>query len=112
MKKPKTNKPMHCVWFFGSNNSAWIEDYCIKPYAEHRETLVGACKTTLFKEAVAAMDDYISRKEAGENVDEEFEQEQMADTSLDNATEEEVISEAESNMVSSLFTGRSWIGCH
>lgn len=65
---------MHCIWFFGSNNFAWIEEYSIKPYLEFKEKLSKTCKTALFKRACGDIEDYITRKAAGEDVDSQFDE--------------------------------------
>lgn len=59
-KKPK--KPASCIFFFGSRNYAWIEDTLIKPYHEHKEQLEKSNKSTGFKEACAAIEDFIANK--------------------------------------------------
>ncbi|CAG7717188.1 unnamed protein product [Allacma fusca] len=69
IKKPKTNKLVYCIWFFGSNNFAWIEENNIKPYEKYKEQLSKACKTAQFRDACAQIEEYIRKKEAGELVD-------------------------------------------
>ncbi|KAL1434058.1 hypothetical protein MTO96_012049 [Rhipicephalus appendiculatus] len=32
VKRPALKKPMHCIFFFGTNNYAWIQEDQIKPY--------------------------------------------------------------------------------
>ncbi|KAI5703188.1 hypothetical protein M8J75_008793 [Diaphorina citri] len=74
-KKPK--KPSSCIYFFGSKNYAWIEDNFIKPYQEHKETLEKSNKSVSFKEACAAIEDYIANR--GENDEVENEPEPFLD---------------------------------
>ncbi|OXA52576.1 putative oxidoreductase GLYR1 [Folsomia candida] len=74
MKKPKATKPMHCVWFFGSQNFGWIDENQIEDYAEKRKANSNVCKSQLFKNAIVDCDEYISRREAGEDVESQFQQ--------------------------------------
>jgi hypothetical protein len=86
MKRPKSSKVLHCIYFFGSNNFAWIEEFCIKPYEPFKDTLSKTCKTVLFKQACNSIEDYIARKERGEDVEKEFEErEQMEEEAAANA---------------------------
>ena len=55
---------MQCVFFFGTNNYAWIPEESVKPYAENKEANIKLCKTASFKEAVEAIEDYIKNKPA------------------------------------------------
>lgn len=55
----KKNIPVRCIFFFGSNNYAWIEETQIKPYHEFKEKLLSSCKSAGFKEAVQQIEDYI-----------------------------------------------------
>lgn len=62
MRKPPGNykhKPIQCVYFFGSNNYAWIQEDAIKPYQEYKEQYCKLNKSHAFKEAIAVIDDYI-----------------------------------------------------
>lgn len=64
LKKPPGNvrsDVSHCVYFFGSNNYAWIPETSIKPYAEFKEANVKLNKSKGFKEAVQLIDDFISQ---------------------------------------------------
>ena len=64
LKKPPGNlrsDVSHCVYFFGSNNYAWIPETAIKPYAEFKEANVKLNKSKSFKEAVQLIDDFISQ---------------------------------------------------
>ncbi|XP_026328167.1 putative oxidoreductase GLYR1 homolog isoform X2 [Hyposmocoma kahamanoa] len=63
LKPPKKATNMQCIYFFGTNNYAWIEDHNIKPYNEFKETLIKSCKTAAFKEAVAQIEDFIVNPE-------------------------------------------------
>lgn len=58
MKRPVMKKPMHCVFFFGTQNYAWILEELIWPYEEYKEQYVNKNKSTSFKEAVEAIEDY------------------------------------------------------
>ncbi|XP_051175503.1 cytokine-like nuclear factor N-PAC [Leptopilina boulardi] len=69
LKKPTNPKkgPVQCIFFFGSNNYAWIEEANIKPYHEFKETLVKSSKTSGFKDAVGAIEDFIAKGEIFED---------------------------------------------
>ncbi|XP_055612460.1 cytokine-like nuclear factor N-PAC [Uranotaenia lowii] len=59
----KKNSPVRCIFFFGSNNYAWIEESQIKPYLEFKEKLISSCKSAGFKDAIAKIEDYIANPE-------------------------------------------------
>ncbi|XP_058818010.1 cytokine-like nuclear factor N-PAC isoform X2 [Topomyia yanbarensis] len=59
----KKNIPVRCIFFFGSNNYAWIEETQIKPYQEFKDKLLSSCKSAGFKEAVQQIEEYISNPE-------------------------------------------------
>ncbi|EEB13855.1 conserved hypothetical protein [Pediculus humanus corporis] len=61
----KKGASIYCIYFFGSNNYAWIEESQIKPYEAFKEQFSKAAKTTL-KEAIDAIEDYINNK--GEDI--------------------------------------------
>lgn len=64
LKKPPGNLKSdvsHCVYFFGSNNYAWIPEASIKPYQEFKDVNIKLNKTKSFKEAVQLIDDFISQ---------------------------------------------------
>lgn len=46
-----------CILF----SSAWIEDTFIKPYQEHKATLEKSNKSAQFKEACAAIEEFIAK---------------------------------------------------
>ncbi|XP_052892478.1 cytokine-like nuclear factor N-PAC isoform X1 [Anopheles moucheti] len=54
----KKNNPVKCIFFFGSNNYAWIEETQIKPYLEFKDTLINSCKTAHFKEALKQIEEF------------------------------------------------------
>ncbi|XP_053672794.1 cytokine-like nuclear factor N-PAC [Anopheles nili] len=54
----KKNNPVKCIFFFGSNNYAWIEETQIKPYLEFKESLLNSCKTAQFKEALKQIEEF------------------------------------------------------
>ncbi|XP_041969976.1 putative oxidoreductase GLYR1 homolog isoform X3 [Aricia agestis] len=66
---PKKSMNVQCIFFFGSNNYAWIEEHNIKPYQEHKEQLIKSCKTAAFKEAVAQIEEYIVNPEKFADLD-------------------------------------------
>lgn len=45
------------------NCSAWIEESNIKLYHENKDTLVKSCKTSGFKDAVEAIEEFIAKGE-------------------------------------------------
>lgn len=59
----KKNIQVRCIFFFGSNNYAWIEETQIKPYHEFKEKLLSSCKSAGFKEAVQQIEDFIANPE-------------------------------------------------
>ena len=64
LKKPPGNLKSdvsHCVYFFGSNNYAWIPEASIKPYAEFKDANIKLNKSKSFKEAIQLIDDFISQ---------------------------------------------------
>ncbi|KAL4702139.1 hypothetical protein ACJJTC_019415 [Scirpophaga incertulas] len=70
LKLPKKATNVQCIYFFGTNNYAWIEDNNIKPYQEHKEQLIKSCKTAAFKEAVNQIEEYIVNPEKFGDLDE------------------------------------------
>ncbi len=75
------------IHFFGTNNSAWIDDHQIKDYETHKEICSAACKSVPFKEALTAIEEYKQKWEAGEVPPEE-------DLTRESATGEEAEGEA------------------
>ncbi|XP_049878709.1 putative oxidoreductase GLYR1 homolog isoform X2 [Pectinophora gossypiella] len=63
LKPPKKASNVQCIYFFGSNNYAWIEDSNIKPYQEFKDQLIKSCKTAALKDAVAQIEEYIVNPE-------------------------------------------------
>ncbi|XP_031839921.1 nucleosome-destabilizing factor isoform X2 [Nomia melanderi] len=65
LKKPTNTKkgPVQCIFFFGTNNYAWIEESNIKPYLEYKDTLVKSSKSGAFKDAVEAIEEFIANGE-------------------------------------------------
>lgn len=61
--KPKGGHPCKWIFFFGSKNYSWIEDNNLKPYLEHRESIVKTIKNNSLKEAVKRIDEYLSDPE-------------------------------------------------
>ncbi|XP_066592547.1 cytokine-like nuclear factor N-PAC [Prorops nasuta] len=69
LKRPANAKkgPIQCIFFFGTNNYAWIEESNIKPYQEYKETLIRSSKSGAFKDAVEAIEDFIAKGEVFED---------------------------------------------
>lgn len=63
------NKSIQCVYFFGSNNYAWIPEDAIKPYTEHKEQNVKLNKSHTFKEAIEKIEEYIATGGKSLNLD-------------------------------------------
>ncbi|XP_074110544.1 nucleosome-destabilizing factor [Cotesia typhae] len=65
LKKPPTAKkgPVHCIFFFGTNNYAWIEETNIQPYHDFKDKLIKSSKTGAFKDAVEAIEEFIAKGE-------------------------------------------------
>lgn len=64
LRKPPGNlrsKVNHCVYFFGSNNFAWIPEDSVKPYAEYKDQNVKLNKSNAFKEAITVIEEYMKR---------------------------------------------------
>ncbi|CAN8032670.1 unnamed protein product [Ixodes persulcatus] len=59
VKRPALKKPMQCIFFFGTNNYAWIQEDQIQPYEGKKDQLSKSSKTASFKEAVEAIEDYV-----------------------------------------------------
>ncbi|XP_058058014.1 cytokine-like nuclear factor N-PAC isoform X1 [Anopheles bellator] len=59
----KKSNPVQCIFFFGSNNYAWIEETQIKPYVEFKDKLLNLCKTAQFKDAVRQIEDFMVNPE-------------------------------------------------
>ncbi|KAK7872566.1 hypothetical protein R5R35_013794 [Gryllus longicercus] len=65
LKRPTSKKSaQQCIFFFGTNNYAWIEEANIKPYFEYRERLVKSNKSGAFKDALDAIEEYIKNNGA------------------------------------------------
>ncbi|CAH2055955.1 unnamed protein product, partial [Iphiclides podalirius] len=69
LKPPKKATNVQCIYFFGTNNYAWIEEHNIKPYQEHKEQLIKSCKTAAFKEAVNQIEEFIVNPEKFGDID-------------------------------------------
>lgn len=69
LKKPANTKkgPVQCIFFFGTNNYAWIEESHIKPYQKYKDTLVKSSKSGAFKDAVEAIEEFIAKGEVFED---------------------------------------------
>lgn len=61
--KPQNNqkgaKPSHLVYFFGSNNFAWLSEEHIKPYDEFKDKNKNGSKSAQFKEGLKQIEEYI-----------------------------------------------------
>ncbi|XKL64027.1 hypothetical protein PGB90_004113 [Kerria lacca] len=66
LKRPASKKSIQCIYFFGSKNFAWLEESSLKHYEANKEQLGKACKTAAFREAVDAIEYYISSNGDGD----------------------------------------------
>ena len=53
---------MHCVFFFGTHNYAWIMETDLKPYLEFKETLNRDKKSGNFKKAIDEIEEFLAGK--------------------------------------------------
>jgi 3-hydroxyisobutyrate dehydrogenase len=58
MKRPAMKKEMHCVFFFGTHDFAWILDQDLKPYQQFKQTL-NLKKSVNFKKAIDEIEEFI-----------------------------------------------------
>ncbi|XP_046639132.1 putative oxidoreductase GLYR1 homolog [Daphnia pulicaria] len=80
ISKP-SGKTASCVFFFGTDNFAWIEDFNIKPYHEYKEQFTKACKSRAFLDACQAIEKHI--------VNPPKEEEQVQTVTDDNQSDED-----------------------
>ncbi|XP_076321718.1 cytokine-like nuclear factor N-PAC isoform X1 [Tachypleus tridentatus] len=59
IKRPALKKPMHCIYFFGTKDYAWILEENIKPYHEFREEFMQKNRLLTFKDAVGQAEEYV-----------------------------------------------------
>lgn len=59
--KSKTPKVYYLVYFFGSNNFAWMPEDTIKPYEEHKEKNKNGSKNAQFKQGLKQIEEYIAK---------------------------------------------------
>ncbi|XP_071452793.1 cytokine-like nuclear factor N-PAC [Hetaerina americana] len=63
LKRPVSKKSrFHCIFFFGTNNYAWIEETNIKFYSEYKNQFIKINKSVPFKDAVEAIESYIENR--------------------------------------------------
>ena len=53
---------MHCVFFFGTHDYAWIMETDLKPYLEFKETLNRDKKSANFKKAIDEIEEFLAGK--------------------------------------------------
>ena len=53
---------MHCVFFFGTHNYAWIMETDLKPYMAFKETLNRDKKSANFKKAIDEIEEFLAGK--------------------------------------------------
>ncbi|XP_062546733.1 cytokine-like nuclear factor N-PAC isoform X1 [Armigeres subalbatus] len=59
----KKNIPVQCIFFFGSNNYAWIEENQLRPYLEVKEKMLSSCKSAGVREAIQQIEEFITSPE-------------------------------------------------
>lgn len=59
--KSKTPKVHYLVYFFGSNNFAWMPEDTIKPYGDFKDKNKNGSKTLQFKQGLKAVEEYIEK---------------------------------------------------
>lgn len=59
--KSKTPKNYYLVYFFGSNNFAWMPEDTIKPYEELKEKNKNGSKNAQFKQGLKQIEDYMAK---------------------------------------------------
>jgi hypothetical protein len=66
-EKCKSARPYHLVYFFGSNNYAWMSDETLKPYKEFEEEYKknNKKKTAGFTKGLKAIEEYMRKVEEG-----------------------------------------------
>lgn len=65
-EKSKSAKPYYLVYFFGSNNYAWMPEDTLKPYQEFAEEYKKKTKKTAgFTKGLKAIDEYMRKVEDG-----------------------------------------------
>lgn len=57
--KLKSQKHHYLVYFFGSNNFAWMAEDTIKPYEQNKDKNAKGAKTTQFKAGLKQIEEYI-----------------------------------------------------
>ncbi|KAL3267155.1 hypothetical protein HHI36_011294 [Cryptolaemus montrouzieri] len=87
-KKP-SKKNMRWIYFFGSENYAWIEPDQIKPYYEYKEQLSNA-KYSSFKQAMEKIEEYIDKKKADPTYELDMPEVKKKKTETDDATPKKV----------------------
>lgn len=58
--KTKQTKPSYLVYFFGSNNFAWMPEDTIKPYEEFKEKNKNGAKSAQFRAGIKQIEEYIA----------------------------------------------------
>jgi 3-hydroxyisobutyrate dehydrogenase len=78
-KKPnKKNVSYRCIFFFGSKNYGWIDEGGLKHYVKFKDSLSKSGKSSGFRDACAAIEEYYKKKESGETVNVTMEEEDEA----------------------------------
>ncbi|KAH9360392.1 hypothetical protein HPB48_008382 [Haemaphysalis longicornis] len=61
-KRPARKTPMQCVCFFGTNDSAWIPEDQLMPYAAGKQVYARPLKMAKFQESLDAIEHYVNAK--------------------------------------------------
>ncbi|XP_070553163.1 uncharacterized protein [Ptychodera flava] len=61
VKKPSGKKPVHFIFFYGTEDHAWVKDENLKPYLEFRDQL-SKVKGVRFQRAIEAIEDVVKNR--------------------------------------------------
>ena len=53
---------MHCVYFFGTNDFAWIEEFNVKDYQQFKDTFINSKQSKVISQAIKEMEAYLKTR--------------------------------------------------
>ncbi|XP_077984886.1 uncharacterized protein LOC144439472 [Glandiceps talaboti] len=62
VKKPTGKKPVHFIFFYGTEDHAWVKDENLKPYLVYRGQLSKAAKGVRFQRALEAIEEVVKNR--------------------------------------------------
>ena len=62
VKRPAIKKQMHCVYFFGTNDFAWIEEFNVKDYQQFKDTFINSKQSKVISQAIKEMEAYLKTR--------------------------------------------------